>query len=239
MRTIGRTLSDSRGQALPIAIGALALGALLVLPMLRGASTSSRATGLVGQRAVERYSMDAGIEWSGWRLMSDPLLTADTSFTDTPLLPLPPTINGRAFPDTQIRRVPGEGAVELQEPAWNYAGPDTCIEFSAAEPGTVSIRLTTSASEVWMAVLPETAPCSRPAIYPVWGSSPFSIDAPLPAAGTYKLYVGIDAAPASASIEMSVPAATYEVRSTEGSRETIARIIAGYAGVKVASWQLN
>jgi hypothetical protein len=98
--------------------------------------------------------------------------------------------------------------------------------------------MTTDAPAVWMAVLDSTDPCVRPAGGPLPGGPPFGADFDLPAAGTYQLVVGIDA-PATGSLELSVPAATYEARSTLGTRQTIARIIAGYAGVRIASWQLN
>jgi len=233
-----QTLRGSTGQALPVAIGALALGAVLVTPLLQGAGTSSRATNLVGQRAHDRYSMDAGIEWSGWRLISDPRLTTDTIFTDAPLQPFPPAINGGPFPVTEIRYVAGAGNVEAQQPAWTYAGPDTCYTFSASEAGVLSVRVTTGASEVWVALLDDTDPCARPAGPALPGGSPFGADFTIASPGTYQVLIGIDA-PAAGTLEMSVPAATYEVRSVAGGRDTTARIIAGYSGVRVTSWQLN
>jgi hypothetical protein len=73
---------------------------------------------------------------------------------------------------------------------------------------------------------------------PLPGSSPYAADFTLPAAGTYQLLVGVDTA-TSGTLEMTVPAATYEVRSTVGSRDVTARLIAGDTGVRVDSWQLN
>src|SRR5947208_1639945 len=105
VRIAARALKGTRGQALPIAMGALALGAILITPLLAGAGTDSQATNLVGMRSKERYSMDAGIEWSGWRLLSNPQLTAVTSFTAAPLQPLPANVNGAAVPATEIRFV--------------------------------------------------------------------------------------------------------------------------------------
>ena len=40
-------------------------------------------------------------------------------------------------------------------------------------------------------------------------------------------------------IQLSVPAASYDVRSISGSRSLVARLVAGYSGVRVDSWQLN
>jgi hypothetical protein len=193
---------------------------------------------VVAQRARDRYSMDAGIEWSGWLLISDPLLTSDTQFTDVPLQPLPADVNGQPFPATEIRYVPGAGAVESQQPEWTGSSGDTCYVVQASESGTLSVRLTTDAGEVWLALLDDADPCVRPPGGGLTGGSPYGADFDLPAAGTYQLLVGIDT-PDTGTIDLSVPAATYEVRSTIGQRNTVARLIAGYSGLRVVSWQLN
>jgi hypothetical protein len=238
-RRLRRMLAASEGQALPIAIAALALGALLVTPLLRGASTGSRFTNTVGNRALERYSMDAGIEWSGWRLISDPRLTTDTSFTDAALLPFPAAINGVAFPQTEIRYVPSAGGVEARSLEWQVGGGPQCYPFSASDAGTLSARVDVDAGQVWLALLPDAASCTvPPGLEPVYGNSPYGADFDLPSAGNWQLLVSTDAA-TSGTIDLSVPAATYEVRSTVGARNAIARLIAGYSGVRVASWQLN
>jgi hypothetical protein len=222
-----------------MAIAALAVGAVLVTPLLQGAGTSSRFTNQVGRRAHERYSMDAGIEWSGWRLIGDPTLTTDTFFSQTPIQPLPATVNGAPFPATEIRFVAGAGAVELQEPAWQGGGGDKCYTFSASEAGVVTAHITVDSGQVWAALLSASASCTRPVgLLPLSGSSPYAVDFTVPAAGTYQLLIGVDSA-TTGTIEMTVPAATYEVRSAIGGRNAIARLVAGYAGVRVDSWQLN
>jgi hypothetical protein len=234
-----RSLRGSRGQALPMAMGALALGALLVTPLLTGASTNSKATGLVGQRALERYSMDAGIEWSGWRLLSNPRLTAATSYTDSPLQPLPAAVNGQPFASTEIRYVAGGGAVEATSPAWQGGGGDRCYGVSASDAGTLSIRVTVDSGAVWAALLPAGAPCVRPSgLAALSGSSPYGADFTLGAAGDYQVLVGASTA-TTGTLAMSIPAATYDVQSTVGARTTVAWLVAGYSGVRVVSWQLN
>jgi hypothetical protein len=241
IRTIAsrrRIAASSRGQALPIAMVALALGALLVTPLLMGASTSSRATSLTGLRAHERYSMDAGVEWSGWRLMSDPRLTTDTSYTDAPLAPVPSAVNGQPFPLTEIRYVPGAGAVEVLTPAW-VGGGDQCYPFTVSEAGTLSVRVTVDGGDVWLAVLPDAASCTRPpGLLEVFGDSPYAEDFSLPAPGSYQLLVGTDTA-TTGTIDMSAPAASYDVRSQTAGRSVVARLVAGSSGVRVESWQLN
>jgi len=232
-------LRESSGQALPIAVGALALGAILMTPLLLGAGTNASSTNLIGSHTRERYSIDAAIEWSGWRLLSNPLLTAVTSFTTTPLLPLPATVNGAPFPAPEIRFVAGAGAVEAQDPAWQGGGGDACYTFSASDAGTLSARISVDSGQVWVALLAAGAPCTRPpGLSPLSGAMPFGADFVLPAGATYKLLIGVDTA-TTGTIGLSVPAATYEIRSITGSRSAVARLVAGYSGVRVASWQLN
>ncbi len=232
-------LRSSRGQALPVAIATLAVGAVLVTPLLWGASTGSNYTATVGNRAKDRYSMDAGVEWSGWRLLSNPQLTSDISFNAAVLQPFPPTVNGSPFPTTEIRLVAGAGAVEAQNPAWQGGGGDQCYTFSASGAGTLSARVMVDSGQVWAALLASGAPCVRPSgLPPLSGASPYGADFALAAAGTYQLLIGVDSA-TTGTISLSVPAATYEVRSMTASRSVVARLVAGYSGVRVASWQLN
>ena len=232
------TLKGERGQALPIAMGALALGAILITPLLTGAATNSQATRLVGTRALDEYSMDAGIEWSGWRLLSNPQLTTVTSFTAVPLQPFPAMINGSAFPSTQIRFITAAGAVEAQAPAWQNGGGVKCYTFTASDAGALSLRITVPSGTVAVAILAGGATCTAPGgLTNLSGASPYGADFALATAGTYKLLLNTSAS--SGTMTMSVPAATYEVQSVVGSRNTTARLVAGSSGVRVASWQLN
>jgi hypothetical protein len=218
---------------------ALAIGAVLVTPLLQGAGLSSRVANQVGTRARERYSMDAGVEWSGWRLIGDPTLTTDTSFSQVPIAPLPATVNGAPFPTTEVRFVAGAGAVERQEPAWIGGGGDQCYAFSSSEAGVASVRISVDSGQVWAALLSAVDPCVRPpGLGALPGSSPRGADFTLPAANTYQLLIGVDTA-TTGTVEMTVPAATYEVRSFVGSRNVVARLVAGANGVRVDSWQLN
>jgi hypothetical protein len=220
-------------------MGALALGIILITPLLSGASGGSQATGLTGRRALDRYSMDAGVEWSGWRLMADPLLTADTSFTATPLQPFPATVNGEAFPQTEIRYVSAAGAVVAAAPAWQSGGGDQCYPIDVAEDGTLSARITVDAGQVWTALLASGAPCVLPGGTPVLGSAPqVGADFSVTSGNSYQLLVRTDAA-TTGSLQLSIPARTYEVRSVIGSRNVVARIIASYDGIRIDSWQLN
>lgn len=232
------SLKGARGQALPVAMGALAVGAILMTPLLAGAGNGATATNLVGMRAKERYSMDAGVEWSGWRLLSNPQLTTVTSFTAVPLQPFPAVVNGSSFPATDIRFVSGAGAVESQAPAWQGGGGVQCYSFQASDAGTLSARITVPSGTVTAAVIAGAGSCAMPGgAQPLAGVSPFGADFTLAAAGSYKLALSTTAV--TGTLQLSVPAATYEIRSVVGSRNVIARLVAGYSGVRVASWQLN
>jgi hypothetical protein len=239
-RRLIASFEASRGQALPVAIGALAIGALLITPLLAGASTDSRFTNQVGIRAIERYSMDAGVEWSGYLLISNPLLTSDTAFQPvTTFSPSPPgTVNGRTFPATQIRFVAGAGAVEAQSPVWNSGALIECYAVQSSDAGTLSARITVNSGQVRAAVISGAASCPGTSLAQPFDSSPYQADFALASAGTYKLAVETSVS-ATGSISLSVPAATYEVTSTIGSRSAVARLVAGYSGMRVASWQLN
>jgi hypothetical protein len=238
-RNLVKSPKGERGQALPMAVAALALGALLITPLLAGASGGAQATGVVGRRALERYSMDAGVEWSGWRLISNPQLTAVTTYTAVPLQPFPASVNGDPFPQTEIRYVALAGAVETQAPAWQTGGGDKCYPFSAAEPGTLSARIDVDAGQVWAALLSSTDPCVLPGGTPPLGGAPqVATDFTMSAAGSYQLLIRTDAA-SIGTITLSVPAASYDVRSIIGSRSVVARLVAGFSGVRVDSWQLN
>ncbi len=224
---------------MPFAMAAMALGVILITPLLTGASGGSQATGQVGRRAIERYSMDAAIEWSGWRLLSDPELTAVTSFTAVPLQPFPATVNGVAFPSTEIRFMPGLGAVEGRTLAWQAGGGTKCYPISASDAGTLSARIGVDAGQVWSVLLAGVAPCVLPPLTPTLGVAPqVQVDLTVAAAGSYQILIATDAA-TSGTVSLSVPAATYEVQSTVGARNVVARIVAGYAGVRMESWQLN
>ena len=181
--------------------------------------------------------MDAGVEWSGWRLLSNPQLTTVTSFTAVPLQPFPAVVNGSPFPATEIRFVSGAGAVEAQNPAWQGGGGVQCYSFQASDAGTLSARITVPSGTVTAAVIAGAASCAVPGGAQPSGTSPFGADFTLASAGDYQLVLSTTAV--TGTLQLSVPAATYEIRSVVGSRNVIARLVAGYSGVRVASWQLN
>lgn len=97
------------GQALPLALVALAIGTVLVTPFLANVSVNVIASRRTEEAISDRYSVDAGIEWGLWRLKNDPALTSSATYTETPLQPTPAAINGDSFPTTEVRFVSADG----------------------------------------------------------------------------------------------------------------------------------
>ncbi|MFQ5826808.1 MAG: hypothetical protein ACE5IA_05560, partial [Dehalococcoidia bacterium] len=65
-------MKNEQGQALPLALIALALVTLTSAPLLNQVSTGLMATRVSGGLNVERYSADTGVEHALWRLVYEP-----------------------------------------------------------------------------------------------------------------------------------------------------------------------
>ncbi len=63
-------MNSQRGQAFPLALVALAIGVLVVVPFLSQASSSLIGSRIYEQSIDEQYSADAGVEYAIWRLQS-------------------------------------------------------------------------------------------------------------------------------------------------------------------------
>lgn len=59
-------MREEKGLALPLALMALAAGALLITPFLNSVSTGVLASGKYTTSIVEQYAADAGIEDAIW-----------------------------------------------------------------------------------------------------------------------------------------------------------------------------
>lgn len=66
-------MNRQKGQALPLAIMALALGTLVITPFLGHASSSLTGSRLYEQGITELYSCDSGIEYAIWSLQNGEL----------------------------------------------------------------------------------------------------------------------------------------------------------------------
>ena len=104
------SLAREEGQALPLALIALAVGTVLVTSFLTNVGVNVIASRQADEAIADRYSADAGMEWGLWRLKNDPTLTTITTYTETPLQPTPAAINSDSFPTTEIRFVSGGGS---------------------------------------------------------------------------------------------------------------------------------
>lgn len=79
-------MNSEKGQALPLALLALAVGMLVISPFMRHASISLISSQTYGQAMTEQYSADAGVEHAIWRVKYEPgfaeSLTADDPTED-------------------------------------------------------------------------------------------------------------------------------------------------------------
>lgn len=239
MSKLARLSADSRGQVLPLTLVALAMGALLVSPFLVNASANLLAGRSIDLVVKETYSADAGIEWGLWHLKSNPVLTTNTDYSETPLQPTPAAINGSTFPTTDIRYVQGAGMSNSIALTWQGGSGPKCYPFRSTDAGSIFATVTYGGGQIWMDLLDGSAPCQRaPGLAPVGGVSPYVaqfLDKP---AGSYQLLV--ETSPAGAGpVAISYPVATYDIRSQANGRTTTARATASYDAVRVFSWQLN
>ncbi|MGD0795350.1 MAG: hypothetical protein ABR958_07195 [Dehalococcoidales bacterium] len=87
-------MKDERGQALPVAIVALAIGALVVVPFLSHAGSSLIGSKVHGNILAEQSAADAGVEHAIWSLTWGNLARQFTHAGDQVSYQLEETING-------------------------------------------------------------------------------------------------------------------------------------------------
>lgn len=75
-------MNSEKGQALPLALVALAAGMLIVTPFLGYASSSLIGSRTYQQGMLEQYAADAGVEYAAWQLKYNGL--ADSLTTENP-----------------------------------------------------------------------------------------------------------------------------------------------------------
>jgi len=63
-------MNSQKGQVLPLALVALAIGVLTIAPFLGHAGSSLIGSRIYGQSMSEQYSADAGVEYAIWHLQS-------------------------------------------------------------------------------------------------------------------------------------------------------------------------
>jgi prepilin-type N-terminal cleavage/methylation domain-containing protein len=107
----GRLMKNEKGQALPMAILALAIGALVIVPFLSHASSSLTGTSVYGQTIAEQNAADAGIEHAIWSLTYGSLAEQFTEPGDEVTYQLPETLNGCATTVTVTANATSRGGV--------------------------------------------------------------------------------------------------------------------------------
>jgi hypothetical protein len=238
MRMNLRLAGASPGQALPLALVALAVGTLLVSPFLADVSANLLASRHTDENIADYYSADAGIEWGLWRLKTN--LTSPASacptYSGTPLEPVPSSINGGGFPTTEICSVSNGGAAETITPVWQGGGVK-CYDFTSSAAGSVFV-VVTSAADVSVALLAGSDNCEKPiGLEPLSGESPYTFEFRGQAAGSYKVLV--DTADAGGTLMINYPVASYDLKSTRNGRTITVRATASLSAVRVISWQLG
>lgn len=236
VREHARAENGQSGQALPLALVALAIGAVLVAPFLTHVSASLLASRRTDAAIADQYSADAGIEWGLWRLKNDPTLTTSSAYTEAPLQPTPAAINGDAFPTTEVRFVSGAGASETITPTWQSGGGRKCYPFTSTDSGPVFVVIETDASTVRADL---RSGCSGGGGLPtLGGSSPYTLEFPGQPAGTRQIVVRT-IPPSSGTLTINYPVASYDLRSERDGRSITVRATAGSNDVAIVSWQLD
>ena len=239
VRQISRLAGASPGQALPLALIALAIGAVLVTPFLTDVSVNLLASRRTDEAIADYYSADAGIEWALWRAKNDPTLTTTTTYEEAPLQPTPVSVNDDSFPTTEIRFVPGAGASETITPTWQSGTGAKCYPLTSSDSGFIFAVVETDASDVWVALLSGSASCVKPGgLSPLGGTSPYTVQFASEPAGSYQVLVETDPA-SSGTLTINYPIASYDLRSERDGRSITTRATASTNAVTIISWQLD
>jgi len=228
------------GQALPLALVALAVGTLLVSPFLADVSANLLAGRRTDENIAGYYSAEAGIEWGLWRLKNNPLLTTEETYTPAPLEPTPTSINGDIFPTTEVRFVPGAGASEAITPDWQTGDGPKCYAVTSTADGSIFVVVdAVDASDLWVTLLSGSASCEKPVgLELLSGASPYTVEFANQPADSYQVLVET-VPPVTGTLMINYPVASYDLRSERDGRAITVRTTASPNAVKVISWQLD
>ncbi len=95
-------LSSQGGRSLPLALIALAIGALLIPPFLAYINTNLLACRAIERGIKELYAADAGVEYVAWKLANDPLFLEALWLSTDPLTVTTPTSVNAMMPTVQV-----------------------------------------------------------------------------------------------------------------------------------------
>lgn len=123
MTTDRQALADERAESLPLALIVLAVGSLLVAPLLARVSSGFAITCKVERTAHAQYTADAGIEYALWSLSNNPDLrdAALDALGTAQELTLPASVNGG---DATVRLVAVEAMKVEQD------GPGAILPYA-------------------------------------------------------------------------------------------------------------
>ena len=233
-------MNSERGQALPLALLALAAGTLLIVPFANHIGGNLLASRIYGQVMSEQYSCDAGVEWALWKLKGNPVLTTSTNYESTALEPVPGEINGSSFPTTELRFVEDAGATETITPEWQGGKKWQEYPVDTIDKGIITVVVETDAPAVDIKLGGTT--------YELEGGSPYTAEFLTDAAGSYKIKVKTfkydkkgkkTAASFPGIITITYPIASYDIRAQKGDCVTTVRATASYLTTRVISWQIE
>jgi len=237
-------MNSEKGQALPLAILALAIGTLVITPFLGHASSNLIGSGAYEQSLTELYSCDAGIEWALWMLKNDPVLTTDTTYGSTPLEPIPSEINGSSFPTTELRFVEDAGATETITPEWQDGEGEHNYNFQASDKGSITVLIGNIAAT--KPVIVELSHVSGQPDYSFQGDGPYTAVFEIDTAGSYNILVTLPRenkygplGPGPITISINYPIPSYDIRAQKGDRIITVRATASYLATTVVSWQVE
>lgn len=235
MRKNRRITNGSSGQALPLALVALAVGAVLVAPFLTNVSVNLLASRKTDEAILDYYSADAGVEWGLWRLKNDPTLTTSTTYSEAPLQPTPASINADTFPTTEVRFVSGAGASETITPTWQAGGGPKCYPLTSTDSGSVFVVIETAAATVRADL---RSSCVGGGLPELSGSSPYALQFTGQPAGTHQVVIQT-VPPGTGTLTINFPIASYDLRSQRDGRTITSRATASVNAVTIISWQLD
>ncbi len=167
-------MNGEKGSTLPMALIALAMGALLIVPFLQHAYTGLKAAAISEELTVERYSADAGIEDAIWRLKVNKDGFTDSVTPDNPSASYSITVNGiEVFITVEIPQPPDpEPPPPIQSGHHLHVGKSTnksWLEPKTSNTTTYTIEVTNyGTSTLHLGEISDTLP--RPFLY-VSGSS--------------------------------------------------------------------
>jgi len=93
-RFSGLKFFDQKGMALPLALVSLALGVLLLTPLLASVGTNLSASQAADTNMKKQYAADAGVEYAIWKLSHDADFRDALDSSPTVVITAPTTVNG-------------------------------------------------------------------------------------------------------------------------------------------------